>query len=129
VGEGYAWWMSATRDVLMRTVPVVVLDEDGGDLARLLQSRGTTLREAFFLIGPMISFDEAILFGMMRIADPRDYSQRVTAADQGSREIRALRGTHPTRVPIQRDGAGQSVHLKRVRDRLQSSFGVKLGTD
>ena len=106
----------------MRALPIVMFAKGLCDFAHLLQGRGAMAGKAFLLRGAVISFDKALLLRMMRLTNQDRYPDGVTEADQGSREIRALRGTHPTRVPIQRDGAGQSVHLKRVRDRLQSSL-------
>jgi len=54
--------------------------------------------QAFLIERAMISFDKPFLLGVMRIADEYGYSESMTKAHKGSREVAALRSSDPTGV-------------------------------
>ena len=84
---------------------VVVSRKSFRHLTDLIQGLGTIPQEAFLIERAMISFDKPILLGVMRIADEYGYSESMTKAHKGSREVAALRSSDPTGVTVQGNGS------------------------
>src|SRR5881396_811046 len=113
----------------MGSLPVVVVIKGGGDFAHLLKGRGVMLGKTLLLIGAVVAFDKAILLWVVRLADQHYHPQGLAKTQQSGREVAALGSPDPAGVPVEGNGVGQSMCLKRLGHGQQRRFCRKIGTD
>src|SRR5215471_8811432 len=98
--KGHSRRLVATTDPLMRPLPIIVHRKCLGHLAHFLQGLGTFSFQALLIESSVVSFDKAILLGVMGVAEHHCDSECMTVAHQSSREVTALGRSYPARIAV-----------------------------